>query len=168
MANEKVKADDLLLYTAEKLKGVLQIEKIWENPNPTKTFAAQNVTDSRIGEADAIAIEARSLASQYSKGTFIVSKTNELNGAAVSINFASRNNESSLLNLFRQANFDAENNQVAFSAGYNVSTSANGLNNNACVPFRIWALKIIGGGQYLKSLLNSFLAGRRWRHVCEG
>lgn len=146
MITEKVKADDLLLYTAQKLKGVLQIEKVWENPNPTNIFVAQNITDSRIGEADAIAIEARSLASQYSKNIFIVSKTNESNGAAVSMNFASRNNEGSLLNLFRQANFDAENNQVAFSAGYNVSTSANGLNNNACVPFRIWALKIIGGG----------------------
>lgn len=160
MITEKVKADDLLLYIAQKLKGVLQIEKVWENPLPTGVFVAQEISDSRIGEADAIAIEARSLGSQYAKNTFIVSKTDEAGGAALSMNFASRNNEGDVLNLFRQANFDFKNNKIAFSAGYNVSTNANGLNNNACIPFRIWVLKLIGGGQYLKSLLLSFL-GRR-------
>lgn len=166
MANEKAKVDDLLLYTAQKLKGVLQIEKVWENPNPTSTFEAQNITDSRIGEADIVGIEARNLTSSYGKNMFLISKTNETNGAACVMSFAVASDTGSL-NLYRQANFDAKNNRVMFSSGYNATSGKVDANDNACIPFRIWVLKLIGGGQYLKSLLHSFLR-RGWQHVCEG
>lgn len=163
MANEKVKADDLLLYTAQKLKGVLQVEKVWENPNPTSTFGAQNITDSRIGEADIIGIEARNLASSHGKNMFLISKTNnETNGAACIMSFAAASDNVSV-NLYRQANFDAENNRIMFSKGYNATSGRVGDNDNACIPFRIWALKLIGGGQFIKSLLSFF--ERRWRYA---
>ena len=141
----------------------MRVEKVWENPNPASTFGAQNITDSRIGEADIVGIEARNLASSYGKNMFLISKTNnETNGAACVMSFAVAS-ETGSLNLYRQANFDAENNRIMFSKGFNATSGRVSNNNNACIPFRIWVLKLIGGGQFIKSLL-SFLE-RRWRYA---
>lgn len=52
---KKVKADDLLLYTAQKLKGNLQIEQIWKNPNSGVEFADQTI-NLDLSDYDFIAI----------------------------------------------------------------------------------------------------------------
>ena len=122
---------------------VIDIKNACENASPTSTFAAQNIPVSAIGDGDIVAVETINLASGMAKDWFVASRSGD--NPAIILNFAT-NNSNNALNLYRQANINYGQNRVEFSAAYNAGPGSVAANNNACIPYRIWVIKLLGGG----------------------
>lgn len=131
-----VKADDLLRYAAKTLKGNLQIEQIWKNPNPSATFANQAV-DIDMAEYDFIAI--------FSVPQNSITLMKQEIGIATYAMGAGYPT-GGIWTYFRSA--IVRNTGIEFRDAYSVSyRNVTSVDNRAMIPDVIYGIKVIGGGQ---------------------
>lgn len=152
MITEKVKADDLLLYTAQKLKGVLQIEKLWENPSPNNIFNQEKIEIQNLKQYDRIEIVARRSNELKDNSIFTYVNLNDLNGT-ITLQFI-YGFGNSIKGYYRPVSMNIADNNITFNSGYLASGTSDNADNRCAIPLEIYGVKLIGGGNKLKRIFS--------------
>lgn len=138
--------DDFLLYTAQKLKGVVQIEKVWTNPSPANEFTPQDINISNLTEYSFIAIRT------YPQGAIQILALDSnvmMLGAAYPTG--------GIWLYARKVSASSQSNTVQFENGYHEDyTGKTSIDNNAMKPHTIYGIKVIGGGYRIKRIFSRF------------
>lgn len=142
MANEKVKADDLLKYTAIKLNGGIQIEKLWENSNPSNSFAPEKIEIQNLRQYDRIEIVARRSNELKDNSVFTYINLNNLNGTTtLQFIYGIAN---SIKGYYRPVSMNIADDNITFNSGYLASGTSDDTDNRCAIPLEVYGIKLIG------------------------
>lgn len=120
----------------EQMSGVSRFTKLWENPNPTATFAAQTITLASDDYYFLLCIYKR-YANGNLEGSIIVPKGNDFGLEACS---AESNGARTHVRLCTIANNGLK---ITWNDSYQgTGTTAVVVNNNGCVPIYIYGIKL--------------------------
>lgn len=139
----KVKADDLLKYTAAKLNGGMQIEKLWENPSPSDLFAPEKIEIQNLRQYDRIEIVARRSNELKDNSVFTYINLNNLNGTTtLQFIYGVAN---SIKGYYRPVSMNIADDNITFNSGYLASGTSDDADNRCAIPLEIYGIKLIGG-----------------------
>ena len=139
-----VKADDLLKYTAVKLNGGIQIEKLWENSNPSNSFAPEKIEIQNLRQYDRIEIVARRSNELKDNSVFTYINLNNLNGTTTLQFIYGVTN--SIKGYYRPVSMNIADDNITFNSGYLASGTSDDADNRCAIPLEIYGIKLIGGG----------------------
>ena len=138
-----VKADDLLMYAAKTLKGNLQIEQIWKNPNSSVAFSDQTITLD-MSDYDFIAIF-----SVPQNSITVMKRETGIATYAIGAGYPT----GGIWTYYRSAVMRGTgiNFRDAYSVNYQNVTSTD---NKAMIPDTIYGIKVVGGGNRIKRIFS--------------
>ena len=147
-----VKADDLLKYTAVKLNGGIQIEKLWENSNPSNSFAPEKIEIQNLKQYDRIEIVARRSSELKDNLVFTYVNLNNLNGTTTLQFIYGVTN--SIKGYYRPVSMNIADDNITFNSGYLASGTSDDADNRCAIPLEVYGVKLIGGGHRIKRLIH--------------
>lgn len=148
----KAKPDDLLKYTATKLNGGIQIEKLWENPSPNNMFDPEKIEIQNLKKYDRIEIVARRSSELKDNSIFTYVNLNDLNGT-ITLQFI-YGSGNSIKGYYRPVSMNIADNNITFNSGYLASGTSDNTDNRCAIPLEIYGVKLIGGGNRIKRIFS--------------
>ena len=151
---QDLRANKYTAFSVAKLNGGIQIEKLWENSNPSNSFAPEKIEIQNLKQYDRIEIVARRSSELKDNLVFTYVNLNNLNGT-ITLQFI-YGSGNSIKGYYRPVSMNIADNNITFNSGYLASGTSDAADNRCAIPVEIYGVKLIGGGNRLKSIFSRF------------